>query len=111
MKRFFLVSFCMLIGCGREAQRSDRPNSAADTPSEAVPLPDSAPVRELSFARPPDPPAEITDEKSWPQRQADNAEQLQRLRDYAAKAAPDDPFALSEKRIEELAKRQDLIIE
>ena len=47
----------------------------------------------------------------WLQRQAENAEQLARLREYAAKAAPDDPFALSEKRLEELAKRQDLIIE
>ena len=44
------------------------------------------------------------------QRQLQMEEQVKRLRAYAAKAGPDDPFALTEKQIEAFSKREDPII-
>ena len=56
-----------------------------------------------------DPPAEITPE-GWVQKEEEKAEILERLRKNAATADPDDPFALTEKEIEELAKRDEIWI-
>lgn len=113
MKGTVFVGLCLLVGCGREHKRAGLPRAVGEVEERRVdeePL-EAVPIRELVFTPRPDPPAEITEEKSWPQRQAELAEQLNRLREYAAQAEPDDPFAMTEERIEELAKREDLVIE
>ena len=58
------------------------------------------------MAKTDDPPAEIVRE-GWVQRQVQKAEQVRQLRENAAKAGPHDPFALTEKQIEEFSKRDD----
>jgi len=50
-------------------------------------------------------------ENSWMQRRVRKEEQLKSLRDYAARANPDDPFALTEEEIEALSKVDDLLIQ
>lgn len=45
------------------------------------------------------------------QRREQKEEQVKSLRDYAAKAAPDDPFALTEEEIKEISKVEDIQIE
>ena len=60
------------------------------------------------MAKPVAPPVEIA-EDGWVQRQLQKAEQVKRLREYAAKAGPDDPFALTEKEIDEFSKREDVL--
>ncbi len=60
-------------------------------------------------AKPDEPHVTIAPE-GWVQRQLQMEDQVRRLREYAAKADPDDPFALTEKEIEEFAKRGNPVI-
>ncbi|NLE42992.1 MAG: hypothetical protein GX615_14365 [Lentisphaerae bacterium] len=46
----------------------------------------------------------------WVDQAARSQEQIQGLRRQAAQAAPDDPFALSEERIDALSKQHDVIL-
>lgn len=114
-----MKAICMLIGvafaagCQKQVHRkaplsAGRHHARAETVQTTTPTVTNAaqpagPL--LSY----DPPAEVTGD-SWMQREADKAEVVKRLRAYAAQADPDDPLALSEKRLEELLKSDDLVL-
>lgn len=55
-------------------------------------------------------PADVPPESAfW--RESEKMDTIRKLREQAAKAGPDDPFALSEEAIEALSKRETLILQ
>jgi len=105
-----LVGVMLAAGCGDSADRQPKPRVVYPALNESPPPPSPGEdAEEASEVAPSDPPAEVNEE-GWFQRQAQMDEQIQRLRDYAARAEPDDPFALTEKEISELSKRDELVI-
>lgn len=109
----FFISLLLLAGCGDEAAKagpSDRPNIFAGlAEAPPPPAPDSDVISEEPTCTPKAPLVVIT-EDSWMARQRRKEAQVQSMRDYAAKAAPDDPFALTEKQIEEFSKLDNPVI-
>ncbi|NLG00610.1 MAG: hypothetical protein GX565_10725 [Lentisphaerae bacterium] len=55
-------------------------------------------------------PRNVVMEDSWMQRHSQKEEMSKSMRDYAARAGPDDPFALSEERIKALEAQDDCVI-
>lgn len=99
----------LLAGCGEGGVRQPKPRDALPALNESPP---AVPVSQLSgwpSAQTQDIPAEITGD-GWVQRQVQMEEQVKSLRAYAAAADPDDPFALSEKRIEAFSKLDDPVV-
>jgi hypothetical protein len=94
-------------GCRREAPLA-RPVPAPEAPP-AQPAADAAGQAGQAVFYQSDPPARVAGD-GWLERETRKTEQIRSLRDYAAQAAPGDPFALSEERIKELEKLDGLVI-
>lgn len=103
---YFMIGMMLLAGCGaddaRQAERRVVYPALDESPPPQAPAADAS---EQPVAKTDDPPAEIVRE-GWVQRQVQKAEQVKQLREYAAKAEPDDPFAMTEKEIEAFSKRE-----
>ena len=108
---FFCLGMLLLAGCGRDdvGQPTPRVLYPALNESPPPPSPTVSDTSEQPLAKPAPPPAEITLESEY-QRETYKVDLLKSLREYAAKARPGDPFALAEKEIEELSKRDEIII-
>jgi hypothetical protein len=108
----YLFGLLLLAGCGgdeaRPPTRHDYPALDESPPPPPPPLDVSAPSEQPS-ARPSEPPAEVTGD-GWVQRQEQKAELVKRLREYSAKAAPDDPFALTEEQIKAISKHDNPVL-
>ena len=103
----------LLAGCGdggvsRPASRSAYPDLNESPPPQPLPAPPSQDPGERLFVEA-GPPAEVDDD-GWIYRQEQMHATLCSLEEYAAKAAPNDPFALKPKEIDALSKRAELII-
>jgi hypothetical protein len=123
MKLFFcLLGLLVLAGCGDErvvrqpTRRVVYPalNESPPPPPPPMPTPPHPPMP-VSNASPvpakPDEPHVTIAPEGWVQQHLQMEEQVRRLREYAAKADPDDPFALTEQEIEEFAKRGNPLME
>jgi len=101
------VGLLLLAGCGQNDGR--QPSSRIVYPAlNESPLPPPPPVANTTtagqlLAKPADPPAEVRVDSEY-QKEGDKLDLVKRLREYAAKAAPGDPFALTEKEIDALSK-------
>ena len=115
MKILFLA-LCLLCvaGCGQRQTPPPKPRVVYPALNESPPPPmppepdrpaedREAPVLEAPIGR------EVADDLL--ERQLRKEEQIKGLREYAAKAAPDDPFALSKQEIDALSKIEGLLIE
>ncbi|MEI7948224.1 MAG: hypothetical protein WCJ02_16095 [bacterium] len=105
----------LLLGCGAEAPRQpDRRiyypalNESPPPPSPELP-PCSEAQPDMIPNRPATTPSIITSDR-WIDRMDEHEKLIKSLREYSAKAAPGDPFALTEKEIIELSKREDVRI-
>jgi len=110
---FFCVCLLLLSGCGERAVVPLATRRTAPALKEATPPPSSlseVKADEQIFTDRYNPPAEITG-NTWVERQTQKAEQLESLRAYAAQADPDDPFALTEARIEALSQHDELVFQ
>lgn len=115
--RILCLSACaaMIAGCGPSPAtdgRAQYPALNASPPPPAPPPPDTAslPMPVRVQADPDAPPPAVIREDSWSQRQMEKEEMVKALRKYAAEADKDDPFALTEERIQALASREDVIL-
>jgi len=114
MKTFcFCLSLLLLAGCGERDVRQSKSRGVYPALDESPPpplLPDSGSSGQPEAVPEPKAPSAEVVEDGWVPRQFRKEEQLKRLREYAAKAPPDDPFALTEKEIEALSKLDNLEI-
>jgi hypothetical protein len=109
--RLWGAALLLLAGCG-EGSGPEGPRAAFPALNESPPPPM---VRAAERPVAPSPaataaPPTVIVEDAWMQRQLKKEEQLKSLRDYAARAGPDDPFVLSEERIKALEAQGDLMI-
>jgi len=105
----FLGLLVLLTGCGDSDVHPAEalgvyPALNESPPPPLLPVSDSPGQSSTSQASPP---VEVINRDGWEHRQSEMADQVRRLREYAAKAKPGDPFALTEKQIEEFSKRDD----
>lgn len=105
----------LLFGCGAEAPRQseERLTYPALNESPPPPSPEPPPRTGLQPDAIPQPPAttpSIITSDRWIDRKDEHEKLIKSLREYSAKAAPGDPFALTEKEIIELSKREDVRI-
>lgn len=113
--KFFLLSLMLLclIGCGKgeNHQTSRRSTYPALTESPPPLLPPNPGFSEVSV-RKPEPRVLPNNEmpESWMDKQLKKETLIKDLKDQAARADPNDPFALTEEVIEELSKIDDLAI-
>jgi hypothetical protein len=122
------VALAAAAGCRREApSRPEPPPPAAGGTREEAPRAQSAgdvaawdaagedaasatgQTAQAAFYRS-DPPAEV-EGTGWLERETRKGELIRSLREYAARAGPDDPFALSEERIKALETQDGLVIQ
>lgn len=112
MKILFLA-LCLLCvaGCGQRQTPPPKPRVVYPALNESPPPPmppDPAPVEESVVVETPIG-QEVVDDLL--ERQLRKEDQIKGLRDYAAKAAPDDPFALTKQEIDDLSKVDGLLIQ
>jgi hypothetical protein len=117
MKTFYRYwVLLLLLGCGAEAPRQPDQRICYPALNESPPPPQPFPPQPPPQAEAPSallskpsdkPPSTITGDR-WLERKDEKEAVLKRLREYSAKAAPDDPFALTEAQIIELSKREDI---
>ena len=115
MKPFCLfLGLALVAGCREDAPRQPDPRAARAAPPQAKSL--TSPAADASSGQTQEPEADgagapplITGE-SWMQRELSKQEHLRLLREYSAKADPDDPFALTEEKINALSKLDDVVI-
>ncbi len=112
-KVLFSLGMFLLAGCGKDVVRQPLvPRVAYPALNESPPPPppplSATDAQAQPSAEPEGPPAVIAGE-GWVQRQVQMEDQVKRLREYAAKAGPGDPFALTEKEIEAYAKRDESV--
>ena len=101
----YLLGIMLLSGCGEGDVHTPENSRTPPVLSEEQPPPspvsdDDGQPAEVDRDNPP---AMIT-EDGWVQRQLQMDEQVRSLREYAAKADPDDPFAMTEAEIEAFSK-------
>ena len=112
MKILILVlCFLCVAGCGQRQVPPPKPRVVYPALNESPPPPmppDPAPVEEAVVVETPVG-REVPDDLL--ERQLRKEDQIKGLRDYAAKAAPDDPFALSKQEIDALSKVDGLLIQ
>jgi hypothetical protein len=105
-----LLCLCLLvaIGCGRDGGGvTTAVYPALDESPEPPPAGDGVPLPSPTVTQ--DAPATVADD-GWLPRQVQKEEQIRSLRENAAKARKDDPFALTQEEIDAFAKRDDAVI-
>ncbi len=112
MKTFCtFLGLLLLAGCGEDTGGLTGRRAVYPALDESPPPPAPAsPPGETPAAMKPDTPTVEVVEDSWMQRQLQMAEQIKRMREYAAQASPGDPAAMTEKEIEAFSKRGDPVI-
>lgn len=110
-----LIGLCLVLllagGCDqgsvRPPARRGHPYPAMNEapPPAPPPLPASRKLDEVDPSPSKDPPAVVLDDFQLRERLMD--EQVKTMREYAAQADPDDPFAMSEEEIEAFRKKGD----
>ena len=108
------LGLALVAGCGKDARRQPDRRAVKAAPPHAEALP--SPAAETSSGHTQEPEADgagaaplITGE-SWMQRELSKQEHLRLLREYSEKAEPDDPFALTEEKINALSKLDEVVI-
>jgi hypothetical protein len=107
---FYLCILVLLLGCGREAPRSQQQRIVYPALNESPPPPPPPLEGDASTLTQPkkeEIPSVITGER-WIDLKEDSDDMAKRLRDYSEKADPDDPFALKEEEIRKLAEQEGL---
>jgi hypothetical protein len=104
----------LLAGCGKDnagqpVPRVTYPALNESPPPPAPPMPTVSDSAEQPVVKPEAPPSVITPDSAF-QRETEKLDVLKSLREYAAKAHPGAPFALTEKELEDLSKRDEIII-
>jgi len=105
----------LLFGCGAEAPRQTERRiyypalNESPPPPSPEPMPRAEAQPEVISKQPSATPSVITSDR-WIDRKDEHDKLIKSLREYSAKAAPGDPFALTEKEIIELSKREDVRI-
>lgn len=108
-KRIAVLALMALgAGCGPSA--AEVRHARYPALDESPPPPPPPAPEELAAPPQPEAPKAIVLEDSWSQRQREKEELVDGLRKYAAEADKDDPFALSEEQIQELAAREGVLI-
>jgi hypothetical protein len=107
----FCLGMLLLSGCERDdvSQSKPRVYYPALNESPPPPPPPSSDTSEQPLAEPDAPSSEITGDSGF-QRETEKADQVKRLREYAAKADPGDPFAMTEKEIEAFSKLENPVL-
>jgi len=100
----------LLLGCGREAPRPQHQRIVYPALNESPPPP--PPPLEEDASTQPQPnkeeiPYVITGQR-WIDLKEEKDDMVKSLRDYSAKADPDDPFALKEEDIRKLSEQEEL---
>lgn len=109
------LGLLLLAGCGKDAvvqsaaPRLVYPALNESPPPPALSLPPSSATAGQPQAEPVGPPAEIKEDSAF-QREIDKIDLANSLQEYAAKARPGDPFALTKREIEELSKCENPVI-
>ncbi len=109
---FALLAVVVLVGCGRRESgaRVKASPRIAYPPLDASPpprMPGESESAEVSAKTDQNDGWIERVEDSWMERQVSIQEQIRGLREYAAQADPDDPFALTEAEIDALAENVD----
>lgn len=100
----------LLAGCGKDDVVQPKPRLVYPALNESPPpLPPASDAAVQPQSEPAPPPAEVREDSAF-QWESDKADLVKSLREYAAQARPGDPFALTEKEIEELSKSENPVI-
>ena len=110
----FSVGMLLLAGCGNDDVAQPTPRVVYPALNESPPppppqQPSASETAEQPLAESEGPPSEITPDSAF-QRETEKVEQVKRLREYAAKAAPDAPFAMTEQEIEAFSELEDPVV-
>ena len=113
--KFFLLSLMLLclIGCGKGEDRQQKHRVVYPALTESPPPPlasHTRSVEESDEERAPHIRSDNVIPESWMDKQLKKETLIKDLKDQAARADPNDPFALTEEVIEELSKIDDLAI-
>ncbi len=107
---FYFWILVLLLGCGREAPRPRQQRVVYPALNESPPPP-PPPLEEgaspVQPAKTEEIPYVITGQR-WIELKEEKDDVVKHLRDYSAKAAPDDPFALTEEDIRKLSEQEEL---
>ncbi len=111
--RYFCLGILLCAGCREDP--APRTESRAVDP-ELIDAPATSPAsgtnrvfKTLLKRAVAEPPSEITGGGAL-QQEMEKMDQVRRLREYANQADPDDPFALTEKEIEEFSLQDDTFV-
>ena len=110
----FCLGLLLLAGCGKDdagqpVPRVLYPALNESPPPPAPPMQTASDSSEQPLAKPEAPPSVITPDSTF-QRETDKLDVLKSLREYAAKAHPGDPFAMTGKEIEAFSKLENPVI-